>query len=54
MTLEELGNRLQRLEDREAIRQLVARYGQVVDDRDLGSVEALFTEDAVVLDTVIV
>jgi ketosteroid isomerase-like protein len=47
MTLEEIGKRLQRLEDREAIKELVARYGQVVDDRDLESVQALFTEDAV-------
>jgi ketosteroid isomerase-like protein len=47
MTLEELGSRLQKLEDREAIRELVARYGQVVDDRDLDGVQALFTEDAV-------
>ena len=47
MTLEELGKRLQRLEDREAIRELVARYGQVIDDRDIEGVETLFTEDAV-------
>jgi uncharacterized protein (TIGR02246 family) len=47
MTLEELDKRLQRLEDREAIRELVARYGQVVDDRDVEGVQALFTEDAV-------
>ena len=47
MTLEELGKRLQFLEDREAIRELVARYGQVVDDRDIEGVRALFTEDAV-------
>jgi len=47
MTSEELGKRLQRLEDREAIRDLVACYGQVVDDRDLEGVQALFTEDAV-------
>jgi ketosteroid isomerase-like protein len=47
MTLDEIGKRLQRLEDREAIRELVARYGQVVDDRDLDGVEALFTDDAV-------
>jgi ketosteroid isomerase-like protein len=47
MTLEEFGKRLRRLEDREAIRELVARYGQVVDDRDLDGVQALFTDDAV-------
>ena len=47
MTLEEFEKRLQKLEDREAIRELVARYGQVVDDRDLEGVQALFTDDAV-------
>ena len=47
MTLEEFDKRLQKLEDREAIRELVARYGQVVDDRDLEGVKALFTDDAV-------
>ena len=47
MNLQELEARLRRLEDRESIRELVARYGQVVDDRDITGVEALFTPDAV-------
>ncbi len=41
-TLEE---RLARLEDIEAIRALVARYGFAIDDRDLEAVAALFTHD---------
>ncbi len=45
--LEKLEGRLKRLEDRESIRELVARYGQVVDDRDIAGIEALFTPDAI-------
>jgi ketosteroid isomerase-like protein len=37
--------RLRRLEDREAIKELVARYGLVMDDRDMANMPALFTED---------
>jgi uncharacterized protein (TIGR02246 family) len=37
--------RLQMLEDREAIRNLVARYGFVIDDRDMDGVADCFTED---------
>ena len=47
MNLKELEGRLRRLEDRESIRALVARYGQVVDDRDMRGIEALFAADAV-------
>lgn len=41
----ELAARIGRLEDREAIRQLVARYGFLIDDRDLHGVLQLFTPD---------
>ena len=41
-----LESRLQRLEDREDIRTLVARYTFAVDNRDLGAIEECFTEDA--------
>ena len=39
--------RLTRLEAHEDIRQLVARYGIAVDDRDMETVGSLFTADAV-------
>lgn len=42
---EELERRIRRLEDREAIRQLVARYGLVVDDRDMESLRSMFTKN---------
>jgi uncharacterized protein (TIGR02246 family) len=42
----ELSRRLRRLEDREDIRILVARYGQSVDDRDIKGLADLFTADA--------
>jgi ketosteroid isomerase-like protein len=38
-------DRLQRLEDREEIKALVARYGLVMDDRDLDGMPHLFTPD---------
>lgn len=41
-----LERRLRRLEDREEIRTLVARYTFAVDNRDLGAIEACFTQDA--------
>lgn len=41
----ELAARIDRLEDRDAIRQLVARYGFLIDDRDLEGVMQLFTPD---------
>lgn len=40
-----LEERIARLEDLEAIRALVARYGFAIDDRDLAAVGALFTQD---------
>lgn len=43
----ELAARIGRLEDRAAIRQLVARYGFLIDDRDLDGVLNLFTPDGV-------
>lgn len=41
-----LAARLQRLEDRAAIEELIARYAIAVDDRDLEALGALFTPDA--------
>jgi ketosteroid isomerase-like protein len=38
--------RLRRLEDREAIKELIARYGLVMDDRDMANMPDLFTPDA--------
>ncbi|WP_419918012.1 nuclear transport factor 2 family protein [Candidatus Poriferisocius sp.] len=43
----ELLERIARLEATEAIRNLVARYGMAVDDRDLDAVAEMFTQDAV-------
>lgn len=40
-----LAARLQRLEDRAAIEELIARYAIAVDDRDLDALGALFTPD---------
>lgn len=37
--------RIRRLEDREAIRALVGRYGLVIDDRDIEGIADCFTED---------
>jgi ketosteroid isomerase-like protein len=37
--------RLRRLEDREAIRELIARYGFAVDDRDIAAIAACFARD---------
>jgi ketosteroid isomerase-like protein len=42
---ESIERRLRMLEDREAIRNLVARYGFVIDDRDMDGVADCFTED---------
>ncbi len=41
----ELEARIQRLEDRESIRDLVAAYGFAVDDRDTDRLASLFTTD---------
>jgi len=44
--MEALARRLQRLEDREEIRSLIARYGRAVDDRDWEALALQFTADA--------
>jgi hypothetical protein len=47
MTDADLALRLRRLEDREEIRTLIARYGQTVDDREIEELGELFTTDGV-------
>ncbi len=42
-----LAAKVQRLEDREEIRELIARYGRAVDDRDWEALRAQYTPDAV-------
>ena len=42
-----LEQRLRRIEDRSELSDLVATYGRAVDDRDVGLLEDLYTEDAV-------
>lgn len=44
-----LATRLERLEDREAIKALIARYGLVMDDRDMQGMPGLFTQDVRIL-----
>lgn len=44
--MHQLQQRVRRLEATEAIRQLVARYAFVTDDRDIDGLRALFTQDA--------
>ena len=41
-----LEQRVRRLEDRAELRELVARYGLAIDDRDIDSLTTLFTPDA--------
>lgn len=41
----DIERRIKRLEDREAIRTLVARYGLVVDNRDMDTLATMFTAD---------
>lgn len=43
--LTEIAARLKRIEDRDEIRNLVAGYGRVVDDRDMDGLRAFFTPD---------
>jgi len=45
--VERVAERLRALEDREAIRDLIARYGPLADSGDAAGVAALFAEDAV-------
>jgi len=44
-----LETRLRRLEDRVAIEELIARYGLVMDDRDMDAMPGLFTGDVRIL-----
>jgi len=44
--LAELEHRIKGLEDKQAVADLLIRYGQVVDDQDADGVRELFTEDA--------
>ena len=39
--------RVQRLEDREEIHELIARYGRAVDDRDWDALRTQYTPDAI-------
>jgi uncharacterized protein (TIGR02246 family) len=48
MSTLQLEARIRRLEDRAEIAELIARYGLVMDDRDMAAMPALFTPDAVV------
>ena len=48
----DIETRIRRLEDRQALSDLVATYGRVVDDRDLDALRALWTDDAVFESTV--
>ena len=43
----DLGQRVEQLEAREAIRTLVADYSMAVDDRDVNTIGTLFTEDGI-------
>lgn len=43
-----LAERVRRLEDRVEIGELIARYGLVMDDRDMAGMPALFTPDVVI------
>ena len=47
MSHTDLETRIRRLEDREAIRELVGRYGYVIDNRDIDGLAELFCEDGV-------
>jgi ketosteroid isomerase-like protein len=47
MSQPDLETRIRRLEDREAIRELVGRYGFVIDNRDIDGLAELFCEDGV-------
>lgn len=43
----DLSERVAKIEAREEIRELVARYGMAIDDRDMDKLAAMFTVDAV-------
>ena len=44
----DIERRIRRLEDRVEIGELIARYGLVMDDRDIDGMPALFTPDVVI------
>ncbi|MCU1344218.1 MAG: hypothetical protein JWL70_484 [Acidimicrobiia bacterium] len=44
--MDDLAQRIDRLESREAIRQLVSHYGVLIDSRDLDGLTNLFVDDA--------
>ena len=46
-SLDDLERRIHRLEAREEIFELIARYGFVMDDRDMAGMDELFTQDVV-------
>ena len=48
MTTADLEQRIRRLEDRVEIGELIARYGLVMDNRDLAAMPELFTQDVVI------
>jgi ketosteroid isomerase-like protein len=48
LPVSELEKRIRRLEDRAAIGELIARYGLVMDDRDMAAMPDLFTPDVIV------
>jgi hypothetical protein len=48
MTTHSLEARIQRLEDRAALYELIGRYGVAMDDRNLDAFPALFTNDCVI------
>jgi ketosteroid isomerase-like protein len=49
--MSDLEKRVRRLEDREEIAALIARYGLVMDNREMEGMSALFTPDVVVRST---
>jgi len=48
MPSHDLEQRIRRLEDRVEIGELIARYGLVMDNRDMPGMPALFTEDVII------
>jgi len=48
MTTADLEQRIRRLEDRVEIGELIARYGLVMDNRDVAAMPELFTQDVVI------
>ena len=46
--LTDLERRIARIEAREEIFELIARYGLVMDDRDMSGMEGIFTKDCVI------